>query len=92
MYSVGLNKIISFLESERDRFYNAGISGDFCDSEKCLFTAKIINKAITDIMRILQPLTKEQVNSFINSKGLTKDDIQRLKEMTKDIIREEQRS
>ena len=89
MESVGLNKILNYLQSEHDRFYKAGISNNFCDSEKCLFTAKIINKAITHITCILQPLTKEQVNSFINSKGLTKDDIQRLKEITKNIIREE---
>ena len=88
MESVGLNKILDYLQSEHDRYYKAGISNDFCDSEKCLLISKIINEAIIHIMSIVQLLTKEQANS-LNSKGLTKDDIQRLEETTKDIIREE---
>lgn len=52
MYSVGLNKIISYLESERDRYYKAGISGDFCDSEKCIFISVILDEEIERLKRI----------------------------------------
>lgn len=52
MYSVGLNKIISYLESERDRYYKAGISGDFCDSEKCILISNILDTEISNLKRI----------------------------------------
>ena len=65
MYSVGLNKIISYLESERDRYYKAGISGDFCDSEKCIVISSILNREINNLKMITQPLTAEQTNLLI---------------------------
>lgn len=86
MYSVGLNKIISYLESERDRYYKAGISGDFCDSEKCIVISSIINREINNLKMITQPLTAEQIKE-INTSKLTKEDLNRLKEMIKNIER-----
>lgn len=47
--SVGLNKVIENLEKEQYRFFKAGNSNMFCDSENCLKTALAIGLVITDL-------------------------------------------
>lgn len=47
--TVGLDKIIEYLEKEQERFLKAGISNMFCDSVNCLKTALVIGLTITEI-------------------------------------------
>lgn len=49
MYNPGINNILKYLESERDRYFNAGKSGMFCDSETCIATAQCITLVIWDL-------------------------------------------
>ncbi len=52
----GLNKVLEYLNSERDRFEKAGQSGMFCDSENCLKTACTIGLAINEINKGIKKL------------------------------------
>ncbi|MBU3186592.1 hypothetical protein [Clostridium estertheticum] len=54
--SVGIDKVVKFLESEKKRFLRAGLSGEFCDSEKCLKTACTIGFAIDETNKIREKL------------------------------------
>ncbi|MGL5328872.1 MAG: hypothetical protein ACRDD7_06360 [Peptostreptococcaceae bacterium] len=54
--SVGLDNIVKYLESERDRFYNAYDSDSFCDGEHCRKVASVIASAIEEIERVREGL------------------------------------
>lgn len=50
--SVGIDKVLEHLSSERERFLKAGLSGEFCDSASCLKTACVIGFAIDEINNV----------------------------------------
>lgn len=57
----GISNILKYLEHERDRYYSAGTSGWFCDSEKCLEISDIINLTIEQFLGLLQEKTIENI-------------------------------
>lgn len=61
--TVGISNILKYLEHERDRYYRAGISGLFCDSEKCLEISKIIDATIEHLLGLLQERTYRQYST-----------------------------
>lgn len=49
MNNPGLNNILKYLKSERERFQKASESGMFCDSESCRKTAEAIKWTIWEL-------------------------------------------
>lgn len=56
MKNPGLNNILKYLRSERQRFLKASESGMFCDSDNCENTALAIKWTICDLESSMEQL------------------------------------
>ena len=56
MRNPGLNNILKYLKSERQRFLKASESGMFCDGDSCENTALVIKWAIFDLESSMEEL------------------------------------
>lgn len=56
MNNPGLNSVLKYLESEKDRYLRAGERGMFCDSKTCHDTAQCIKCAIWDLEESMRKL------------------------------------